>query len=378
MSIDVYFSTMRGLADEMVAAAKPLDDDDVISYILNGLDADYNSLIEHVNSMTEPISPETLYSRLLDTEAHLASQKAMQYEQKGPYQLMANVVTRGGHDGNMQVSRGNSSHNNNNRGGFGRGNGGGHSSNPNNLYKDHQCQVCGKFGHTALRCWKRFDKNFFGPETKTANASTSSYQLDPSWYADSVATDHITGDLDKLTAWENYGDHDQVHTANGSGMAIQHIGQSMVTNPSRQILLKNVLHVPQATKSIASVHKLITDNDVFLELHSTFFLMKDRLTIRPLLHGRCRNGLYPIPSLASSSGKLCLSAIKPSKEQWHGRLDHPSFRVVSQVINRHQLPVVSNKSVDHVCDACQQAKSHQLPFPKSVSVSKVPLNLCFL
>jgi hypothetical protein len=73
MSIAMYFSTMRGLIDEMAAAGKPLDDDDVISYILNGLDADYNLLIEHVNGMTEPISPETFYSRLLDTEAHLAS-----------------------------------------------------------------------------------------------------------------------------------------------------------------------------------------------------------------------------------------------------------------------------------------------------------------
>jgi hypothetical protein len=68
MSITSYFSTMRGYADEMTAAGKPLDDDDVVSYILNGLDADYNSLIEQVNEMTETISPETIYSRLLDTE----------------------------------------------------------------------------------------------------------------------------------------------------------------------------------------------------------------------------------------------------------------------------------------------------------------------
>jgi hypothetical protein len=46
MSIASYFSTMRAYVDEMAAARKPLDDDDVVSYILNGLDADYNSLIE--------------------------------------------------------------------------------------------------------------------------------------------------------------------------------------------------------------------------------------------------------------------------------------------------------------------------------------------
>jgi hypothetical protein len=59
---------MRGYTDEMAAAEKPLDNDDVISYILNGLDADYNSLIEQVNGMMETISPRTLYSWLLDTE----------------------------------------------------------------------------------------------------------------------------------------------------------------------------------------------------------------------------------------------------------------------------------------------------------------------
>jgi hypothetical protein len=75
MSIASYFSTMRGYVDEMAAAEKPLDDDDVVSYILNGLDADYTSLIEHANRMTETISPETLYSRLLDTEARVAAQK---------------------------------------------------------------------------------------------------------------------------------------------------------------------------------------------------------------------------------------------------------------------------------------------------------------
>jgi hypothetical protein len=60
---------MRGFPDEMAATRKPLDDDDIISYILNGLDADYNSLIEHVNGMVVPISPETLYSHLSDGTA---------------------------------------------------------------------------------------------------------------------------------------------------------------------------------------------------------------------------------------------------------------------------------------------------------------------
>jgi hypothetical protein len=62
---------------------------------MNCLDAEYNSWIEHVNDMTDLISPEALYSRIHDTEAHLASQKAQQEKQER-YQLVANAATRGG------------------------------------------------------------------------------------------------------------------------------------------------------------------------------------------------------------------------------------------------------------------------------------------
>jgi hypothetical protein len=69
LSVTSYFLSMHGYADEMAAIGKPLDDDDIVSYILNCLDADYNLLIKQVNGMTDSISPETLYLRLLDTEA---------------------------------------------------------------------------------------------------------------------------------------------------------------------------------------------------------------------------------------------------------------------------------------------------------------------
>jgi hypothetical protein len=211
ISIVSYFSTMRGYTDEMAAVGKPLDDDDVVSYILNGLDADYNSLIEQVNGLTKTISPETLYSRLLDTEARVVSQK-MQREQ---YHMVANAAARGGSDENRQANHG-GYHGNRSGGGGSNSNrnngGGGRPANPNNLYKYHQCQVCGKLGHTTLCCWKRFDKNYNGPD-KVANAASTSYNLDPAWYTDSAATDHITGDLDKLTMRKNYGGNDQVHAA---------------------------------------------------------------------------------------------------------------------------------------------------------------------
>jgi hypothetical protein len=96
-------------------------------------------------------------------------------------------------------------------GGFcgGRGGGGGRGKIP--------CQVCGKTGHSALRCYKRFDASYTSEE-KQANATATSYNVDTDWYTDTGATEHITSELDKLTMREKYTGSDQVHTASSSGM----------------------------------------------------------------------------------------------------------------------------------------------------------------
>ncbi|CAN6170455.1 unnamed protein product [Urochloa humidicola] len=40
---------------------------------------------------------------------------------------------------------------------------------------------------------------------------------DPSWYADSGASDHVTGDLEKLALRDKYNGNEQIHTASGAG-----------------------------------------------------------------------------------------------------------------------------------------------------------------
>jgi hypothetical protein len=116
----------------------------------------------------------------------------------------------------------------------------------------------------------------------------------------------------------------------------------------------------------------------FLSFTHLFYLIKDWQTRHTFLHNRCENGLYPIPVTMPSSGKMCFYVLKPSTLQWHDRLGHPSFKIVSKGLHTNDLPSVSNKQLSsHVCDACQQAKSHQLPFPTFVSVSKTPLELVF-
>jgi hypothetical protein len=76
------------------------------------------------------------------------------------------------------------------------------------------------------------------------------YNVDMAWYSDIGATDHITGELDKLTMREKYTGREQIHAANGRGMRITHVGNSTLYTPSRILSLKNVLHVPSSTQGV--------------------------------------------------------------------------------------------------------------------------------
>lgn len=42
-----------------------------------------------------------------------------------------------------------------------------------------------------------------------------------------------------------------------------------------------------------------------------------------------------------------------------------------------QAPFIQDSNKTSICDACQQGKSHQLPYPRSTSVSSSPLDLVF-
>jgi hypothetical protein len=191
---------------------------------------------------------------------------------------------------------------------------------------------------------------------------------------DTGATDHITGELEKLSLHEKYHGGEQIHAANGTGMDISHIGEATIYTHNRNLKLKQVLHVPQATKNLVSVHYFAVDNNVFLEYHPYFFLIKDRATRKPLLRGKCHKGLYPLPS---SFARQVFGVSRPSFHRWHGRLGHPAAPIVQKVISLFNLPCHFESNKGSVCDACQQAKSHQLPYPKSTSLSSHPLELVY-
>jgi hypothetical protein len=232
-------------ADEMASAGKKLDDEMLCSYILAGLGYEYNSIMSSIAARVEPVTLGELYSQLLAFETRLELQSGGQPQIAGQSPSSVNNASRG------RGGRGQ-------RGGFDRGRGDS-SSKPRNKFP--LCQLCGKTNHSVFKCYKRYDPTYMGEE-KIANVVTS-YVVDTNWYTDSGATDHVTGELGKLAVREAYNGNDQIYTASGSGMHITHVGHSIIRTLHRNLALNHVLHVPQATKNLASVHRITSNNNVF-------------------------------------------------------------------------------------------------------------------
>ena len=138
-----------------------------------------------------------------------------------------------------------------------------------------------------------------------------------------------------------------------------------------------MLHVPDISNNLLFVYKFNNDSRTLMEFHPSLFHVKDLATRRLLLQGPSKHGLYPFPPLSKDHSSPCALLGKcTSFNNWHSRLGHPAFRIVSQIISRFGLPTFSNKS-EPACSACLRAKSKQLPFFNSTSQIKAPLDLIY-
>lgn len=56
MSVVEYVNKMRSLADKMTSAGKKLDDEEIVSYILAGLDTEFNLVVSAITTRVESIT----------------------------------------------------------------------------------------------------------------------------------------------------------------------------------------------------------------------------------------------------------------------------------------------------------------------------------
>ncbi|BBH01204.1 transposable element gene [Prunus dulcis] len=156
-----------------------------------------------------------------------------------------------------------------------------------------QCQICGRYGHSALDCYNRLNLSYEGrvpTQRLTAmTAQQSSSPRPPNWVVDTGANSHITNDLSNLSLSREYHGHDSVDgVLGGTGLPITHIGSSSLPLNNSIFSLTDILHCPTASCN----------------------LLSDSRTGKTLFRGTSNLGLYSLPSSMSSHGHLAYLGVR--------------------------------------------------------------------
>jgi hypothetical protein len=158
-SISDYFQKAQTIAHTLAAIHTPLRESKLVSYVLAGLGSDYDPLITSITTRIDPVSLEELYGRLLTHEQRLDhANSASDLAVSNVNIAQKNNLTTGRPPRPFSATSRQqtvSSFSNHGRGCRGRGRDRGSFNHSSSLRPT--CQVCLKPGHTAAKCYHRFD-----------------------------------------------------------------------------------------------------------------------------------------------------------------------------------------------------------------------------
>uniref|UniRef100_A0A453J910 UBN2 domain-containing protein n=1 Tax=Aegilops tauschii subsp. strangulata TaxID=200361 RepID=A0A453J910_AEGTS len=86
-----YFGHMRSFSDELAAVGKPLREGELISFIVDGLDMDYQPIISALDVRTEPITVDILFSLVANFDQRV---KMFHGNGNGGFKSSANAASR--------------------------------------------------------------------------------------------------------------------------------------------------------------------------------------------------------------------------------------------------------------------------------------------
>lgn len=223
-SFTEYFQQIKQIA----AGGQPLNIFELTSYLIAGLGPEYGQFVTTVTTRLDPLPMDDLFNHLLAHDMRLEHH----HQPSDPGFLATNIASCGrNHHYGREGGHGAFAHSSLSQHSqpWGRGyqtqapNRG--SSSPNGLEGQRPtCQVCSKLGHTALVCYRIFDRAY---QTDGKNLTTYiaalSQSREPNQYLNTSATHHITSSLSNLNIHsEEYDGTDQIQVGNGTDLTIKH------------------------------------------------------------------------------------------------------------------------------------------------------------
>lgn len=126
---------------------------------------------------------------------------------------------------------------------------------------------------------------YTNPTALVANSSVANPEVvaNLNWYADSGALNHITAYQNSLNSPVDYAGNERIIVGNGPQLPISRLGTSNLVFKNDYLKLNDVLCVPTIAKNLFSVPKLARDNNVHVEFHPEFCVVKDQVSGEILL-----------------------------------------------------------------------------------------------
>ncbi|KAI4323950.1 hypothetical protein L6164_023521 [Bauhinia variegata] len=191
-----------------------------------------------------------------------------------------------------------------------------------------------------------------GDQTYNAFIASPSSIQDSDLYFDSDTDNHVTHDPNRFQEVIENDGKSKLIVGNGEQLNIHATGSSVLNTLQTQtpLKLKDILYVPRVTKSLLSISKLASDNDIMVEFHANSCFVKDKIIGMVLLEERVKDGLYQLFNKHSDSNKGSYGFLS-IKEEWHRKLGHPNSRILDEVMKNYKVRILTNEKLEF-CEAC--------------------------
>ena len=377
--LSVYHREFKTICDSLSAIGKPVEESMKIFGFLNGLSREYDPIATVIQSSLSKYPPPTFHDVVSEVKGFDMKLKSYEENTSSNPHMAYNIQTPSSGQGFRQNAptynpaqrgRGRSGGGYRGRGGFNsRGRGFSQHQNNNTYGERPTCQICGRSGHTALKCYNRFDNNYQPTEAFSSMRLTDDSCKE--WYPDSGATDHITSSTDHLQTAHPYEGNETVMVGDGAYMPITHVGATTIASQTGNITLNDVLVCPSVKKSLMSVSKLCDDYPCGVYFDAKYVYVIDLLKQQVVTKGSRSKGLY---TLKDSQVEVHFSNrhTTASEAVWHSRLAHSNPRILQQLRSNKDININKNRT-SSICEPCQMGKSSSLQFFNSESFVSGPL-----